>query len=89
MQLPTSKLESEVPNEYPMATESRPQSQNGSLTDISQKIALDGLYDDDTDESLDPVYHAKARILNNATQEIGMGRYQWYLFCCAGFGWFA
>lgn len=26
--------------------------------------------------SLDPVYEAKARILNNAVQEIGMGKYQ-------------
>lgn len=27
--------------------------------------------------SLDPVYEAKARILNKAVQDIGMGRYQW------------
>ncbi|KAF8258166.1 MFS general substrate transporter [Lactarius quietus] len=39
--------------------------------------------------SVDPVYHAKARILNHALQEIGMGRYQWGLFAVAGFGWFA
>ena len=31
------------------------------------------IYPDDT---LDPVYHAKARILNDAIQEIGMGKYQ-------------
>lgn len=30
-----------------------------------------------TDDALDPVYQAKARILNDAIQEIGMGRYQW------------
>jgi hypothetical protein len=29
-----------------------------------------------TDDSLDPVYKAKARILNDALQEIGMGKYQ-------------
>lgn len=28
------------------------------------------------DSSLDPVYQAKARLLNNALQEIGMGKYQ-------------
>ncbi|KDQ52980.1 hypothetical protein JAAARDRAFT_162203 [Jaapia argillacea MUCL 33604] len=39
------------------------------------------------DDSLDPVYQAKARILNDAFQEIGMGKYQWYLFIVAGFGW--
>ena len=31
------------------------------------------IYDDDT---VDPVYRAKAHILNEAIQEIGMGRYQ-------------
>ncbi|EIW74847.1 MFS general substrate transporter [Coniophora puteana RWD-64-598 SS2] len=41
------------------------------------------------DEYHDPVYHEKAKILNRAIQEIGMGRYQWYLFVVAGFGWFA
>ncbi|KAJ8591671.1 MFS general substrate transporter [Rhizopogon salebrosus TDB-379] len=40
-----------------------------------------------TDDSLDPVYKAKARILNDALQEIGMGKYQWFLFVVAGFGW--
>jgi hypothetical protein len=29
-----------------------------------------------TEDALDPVYQAKARILNDALQEIGMGRYQ-------------
>lgn len=28
------------------------------------------------DDSLDPVYHAKARVLGDAFQEIGMGKYQ-------------
>lgn len=27
--------------------------------------------------AVDPVYEAKARVLNKAIQEIGMGRYQW------------
>ena len=31
------------------------------------------MYDDDT---VDPVYRAKAHVLNDAMQEIGMGRYQ-------------
>ncbi|CZT43904.1 related to 4-hydroxybenzoate transporter [Rhynchosporium secalis] len=37
--------------------------------------------------SLDPVYEAKARVLNHAIQEIGMGWYQWQLFIVVGFGW--
>ncbi|KAG5643719.1 MFS sugar transporter [Asterophora parasitica] len=42
-----------------------------------------------TDDAVDPVYQAKARILNDAIQEIGMGRYQWGLFVVTGFGWLA
>ncbi|OAK97887.1 MFS general substrate transporter [Phaeosphaeriaceae sp. SRC1lsM3a] len=37
--------------------------------------------------SLDPVYEAKAKILNKAIQDIGMGKYQWQLFIVIGFGW--
>jgi hypothetical protein len=53
--------------------------------------------------TLDPVYEAKARVLNHAVcqekptfwrsahreqiQEIGMGWYQWQLFIVVGFGW--
>jgi hypothetical protein len=29
------------------------------------------------DGSLDPVYEAKAKVLNKAIQDIGMGKYQW------------
>jgi len=39
------------------------------------------------DGSLDPVYEAKAKMLNKAMQDIGMGRYQWQLFIVIGFGW--
>lgn len=37
--------------------------------------------------TFDPVYEAKARVLNRAIQDIGMGRYQWQLFVVIGFGW--
>jgi hypothetical protein len=37
--------------------------------------------------TLDPSYEAKARTLNTAIQEIGMGKYQWQLFVLVGFGW--
>ncbi|KAH8885075.1 major facilitator superfamily transporter [Thozetella sp. PMI_491] len=36
---------------------------------------------------VDPIYEAKARVLNHAIQEIGMGWYQWQLFVVVGFGW--
>ena len=38
-------------------------------------------------DGVDPIYAAKARVLNVAVQEIGMGRYQWQLFFVIGFGW--
>jgi hypothetical protein len=46
-----------------------------SVKNISQPMVLLGqdLHDDG---SVDPVYHAKARVLNQALQEIGMGKYQ-------------
>ncbi|KAG4029458.1 hypothetical protein MFRU_015g00030 [Monilinia fructicola] len=37
--------------------------------------------------TIDPIYEAKARVLNEAIQEIGMGWYQWQLFVVVGFGW--
>ena len=37
--------------------------------------------------TIDPVYEAKARVLNRAIQDIGMGKYQWQLFIVVGFGW--
>ncbi|KAH9877364.1 hypothetical protein IAQ61_002729 [Plenodomus lingam] len=39
------------------------------------------------DGSLDPVYEGKAKVLNKAIQDIGMGKYQWQLFIVIGFGW--
>ena len=35
--------------------------------------------------TLDPVYEAKARVLNRAIQDIGMGNYQWQLFVVIGY----
>lgn len=40
-------------------------------------------------DGLDPIYRAKVHCLNRAMQDIGMGRYQWLLFCLTGFGWMA
>ncbi|MCJ1402347.1 hypothetical protein MMC11_005567 [Xylographa trunciseda] len=59
-------------------------------------VSVDGIHNDVVDDltvsalpegTLDPVYTAKAHVLNNAIQEIGMGKYQWQLFCVVGFGW--
>ncbi|KAF6750715.1 MFS general substrate transporter [Ephemerocybe angulata] len=40
-------------------------------------------------DTLDGRYLEKTQILNEAIQNIGMGRYQWGLFIVTGFGWFA
>lgn len=37
---------------------------------------------------LDPVYAAKAQLLNEALLDIGMGRYQWLLLIVTSVGWF-
>lgn len=37
--------------------------------------------------TIDPIYESKARTLNGAIQDIGMGWYQWQLFVVVGFGW--
>lgn len=45
---------------------------NQSLDDTTTTPVLDH-------DSVDPVYQAKAHVLNNAIQQIGMGKYQWEL----------
>ncbi|KAL8861299.1 MAG: hypothetical protein Q9178_002171 [Gyalolechia marmorata] len=54
----------------------------GSLDDTRTTPVLDR-------GTVDPVYQAKAQVLNNAIQQIGMGKYQWELFVLVGFGWAA
>ncbi|KAI0668945.1 major facilitator superfamily domain-containing protein [Trametes maxima] len=53
---------------------------------IPSGSATTDIFDEGT---VDPEYQAKACVLNAAIQEVGMGRYQWWLFAVAGFGWFA
>lgn len=52
---------------------------NLSVEDVAAPPVLKG--------ATDPVYEGKARVLNEAIQEIGMGWYQWQLFVVVGFGW--
>ncbi|KAI9708032.1 MAG: hypothetical protein M1820_004236 [Bogoriella megaspora] len=57
----------------------------------SQDAALDKHHD--ADDEIAPagetVYDRRARIINQAIQDIGMGKYQWRLFVLCGFGWLA
>ncbi|CAL1697604.1 unnamed protein product [Somion occarium] len=57
-----------------------------SVRNLDSSPLQEDLYEEG---SIDPVYQAKAHVLNRAIQEIGMRKYQWYLFIVAGFGWFA
>ncbi|KAJ8517233.1 hypothetical protein ONZ45_g5568 [Pleurotus djamor] len=64
--------------------------------DIREEGSIDGdgqfattLATTDIFSGSDPIYQEKARILNDAIQEIGMGSYQWQLFIVTGFGWMA
>lgn len=47
--------------------------ESAASTYVVPYLGRKDMYDDG---SIDPVYQAKARVLNNAIQEIGMGRYQ-------------
>ena len=48
--------------------------EGGSVVVNALQEAPDGVLGEG---AVDPVYEAKARVLNKAIQEIGMGRYQW------------
>jgi hypothetical protein len=61
----------------------RPRSQTSELRFSKRTVALV------EDGQVDPSYHEKAQILNDAIQDIGMGKYQWHLLIVAGFGWFS
>ena len=47
-----------------------------SETSVQAHEATNDIYSIDDTPGLDRVYHAKARLLNSAIQEIGMGKYQ-------------
>lgn len=59
-------------------TDAHQDSFTSAMADVAAPAVLKGI---------DPVYEAKANVLNVAIQEIGMGWYQWQLFIVVGFGW--
>ncbi|KAM0217416.1 hypothetical protein ACHAPQ_003865 [Fusarium lateritium] len=78
---------------YTMATPDKETEERKAYGAINNDGRRSSLVDAVEDEAiipkgaLDPVYEAKARILNRAIQDMGMGRYQWELFIVIGFGW--
>ena len=59
---------------------------NGGAESEEKDVVL-GVDEDQAIDGVDPVYAAKARVLNRAIMNIGMGRYQWQLFFVIGYGW--
>ncbi|KAF4501219.1 MFS transporter metabolite:H+ symporter [Fusarium agapanthi] len=75
---------------YTMADKEEERKAYGAISNDGRRNSLVDAADDEAiipKGALDPVYEAKARILNRAIQDLGMGRYQWELFVVIGFGW--
>lgn len=60
-----------------MASEKSHTADNDSHSDHKAAHGLGLTENIFTDDAVDPIYQAKATILNDALQEIGMGKYQW------------
>ncbi|KAL5602129.1 hypothetical protein FOBRF1_009662 [Fusarium oxysporum] len=75
---------------YTMTDKEEERKAYGAINNDGRRNSLVDAADDEAiipKGALDPVYEAKARILNRAIQDLGMGRYQWELFVVIGFGW--
>jgi hypothetical protein len=86
-----------------MSQDQERKSASGEKLESEEKDRFGGQYPPDTGEAgfqgktialveegqVHPQYQAKAQVLNDAIQEVGMGKYQWHLFVVAGFGWFS
>lgn len=66
------KRASESTEDIPESAMGRVESDYDDNANADTRHLVD-LYEDD---SIDPVYQAKARVINRAIQDIGMGRYQ-------------
>jgi MFS family permease len=72
-----------------------PSSENGAAGShtSTNHLTLEGLRaeieSDLATASHDSAYDRKAKVINRALSDIGMGRYQWQLFFLCGFGWTA
>ncbi|KAJ5574294.1 uncharacterized protein N7459_008721 [Penicillium hispanicum] len=63
-----------------------PVTETGHLTIEKLRAEIDA---DVVASGHDSMYDRKAKVINRALQDIGMGRYQWQLFFLCGFGWTA
>ncbi|BGP53705.1 hypothetical protein JCM8202_003636 [Rhodotorula sphaerocarpa] len=81
--------------EAPTPRSSSPTASLKKSDDVEKDVAvtfLPGQQDEEETahaEGVDAHFMAKARVINVALEECGMGRFQWELFCSAGFGYFS
>lgn len=61
-----------------LSRELSPDLKKRTTQDVEAKAIAENTHDlyDEEESGIDPVYQAKAKLLNDALQEIGMGRYQ-------------
>ncbi|KAL2216568.1 major facilitator superfamily domain-containing protein [Thermoascus aurantiacus ATCC 26904] len=74
------RVGSEENGTVPSLPESHPMTIEALRAEIENDIAASGH---------NTAYDRKAKVINKALQDIGMGRYQWELFVLCGFGWLA
>ncbi|WBW70918.1 transmembrane transporter [Schizosaccharomyces osmophilus] len=67
-----------------IGVETETETETVALQTTTSAPSNDGLFDT---KDFDQVYLAKSRILSQAIDEIGFGKYQWALLFIAGFGW--
>jgi len=77
----------DTPADHARTDTSPPHEVDGDSKDVTARMSVVDAAAAIPKGTIDPVYEAKARVLNNAIQEIGMGWYQWQLFIVVGFGW--
>jgi hypothetical protein len=79
-------MEAEINQKQPTVSDSDNVSTSGipKAGEIVDHQALKGL---NQSADHDTVFQAQAALVNQALQDIGMGKYQSALFCLAGWGW--
>lgn len=70
----------------PVKPEDSSDANDTTFTVEQLRVEIDG---DVASSGHDSAYDRKAKVINKAIQDIGMGKYQWQLFVLCGFGWLA
>ncbi|KAL1597482.1 hypothetical protein SLS59_007513 [Nothophoma quercina] len=84
--------QSDKGNKDETAAATRPPSESGSGIvnhGMTKEALKQEIIDDVVAADQDTPYDRKAKVINKALQDMGMGRYQWELFALCGGGWMA